>query len=77
MRAFVEADSVVKSKCLDAGLELKRKAEREGKCRIQLCAFAQLAINSSEKDEDDHEIRGLLQTAAAMDEVSGSNSVGL
>lgn len=69
MRAFVEVDSIVKSKCLDAGLQLKRKAEKEGRCRIQLCAFAQLPINSSEKDEDDHEIRSLLESAAANDEI--------
>lgn len=70
MRAFVEVDSVVKSKCLDTGLQLKRKAQKERRCRIQLCAFAQLAIFSSEKQEDDHEIQQLLETAAAMDEVS-------
>lgn len=44
MRAFVEVDSEVQFKCLDAGLKLKE--EFKHCCDIQLCAFAQEPIIS-------------------------------
>ena len=70
MRAFVEVDAGVGTKCLDAGIKLKKKAEAEGKCIVQLCAFAQLPLyTSSEGDEDCSVIRRLMQDAAAMPEV--------
>ena len=42
IRAFVEVDSIVRFKCLEAGLKLKK--EFEGRCHIQICAFAQNPI---------------------------------
>jgi cytosine/adenosine deaminase-related metal-dependent hydrolase len=68
MRAFVEVDAVVGMKCLDAGIQLKRKAE--GRCVVQLCAFAQLPLfTSSQGDERGEVIRGLMREAARTDEV--------
>ncbi|KAK4999176.1 hypothetical protein LTR66_001746 [Elasticomyces elasticus] len=62
MRAFVEVDAGVGMKCLDAGLELKRRAEREGRCDVQICAFAQLPLFTGENDGTD--VRDLMQEAA-------------
>ena len=63
MRAFVEVDAGVRTKCLDAGVKLKGRAE--GKCKVQLCAFAQLPLfSASEGDEDGSVIRGLMRKAA-------------
>ncbi|MCJ1239821.1 hypothetical protein MMC14_007819 [Varicellaria rhodocarpa] len=42
MRAFVEVDTVVQTKCVQAGVELKKWWE--GKCDIQLCLFSQEAV---------------------------------
>lgn len=68
VRAFVEVDAVVGTKCLDAGLELKAAVAR--KCAVQICAFAQLPIfSSSEGDEDGRVVRGLLVDAITNDEV--------
>ena len=39
IRAFVEVDTTVKFKCLDAGLELKKRFASF--CEIQICVFAQ------------------------------------
>jgi cytosine/adenosine deaminase-related metal-dependent hydrolase len=62
VRAFVEVDAVVDTKCLDAGLELK--AAVAGKCVVQICAFAQVPIfSSSEGDEDGGVVRRLLVDA--------------
>ncbi|KAF2480127.1 hypothetical protein BDY17DRAFT_303272 [Neohortaea acidophila] len=70
MRAFVEVDAVVGNACLDAGVELKRKAETEGRCHVQLCAFAQLALfSASDGDEDGAIIRRLMEQAAGREEV--------
>jgi len=41
---------VVGMKCLEAGLELKRR--NEGRCVLQVCAFAQLALFESEMEGD-------------------------
>jgi cytosine/adenosine deaminase-related metal-dependent hydrolase len=68
VRAFVEVDAVVDTKCLDAGLELK--AAVAGKCVVQICAFAQVPIfSSSEGDEDGGVVRRLLVDAIAKDGV--------
>ena len=68
VRAFVEVDAVVGTKCLDAGLELRAAVAR--KCAVQICAFAQVPIfSSSEGDEDGSGVRGLLIDAIAKDGV--------
>lgn len=65
MRAFVEVDASVNTKCLDAGIVLKETALREDKMTIQLCAFAQLPLFSSAPgDEDGSIIRDLMRQAA-------------
>ncbi|KAI7190795.1 Metallo-dependent hydrolase [Hortaea werneckii] len=70
MRAFVEVDAGVGTKCLDAGIELKQRAEREGRCTIQICAFAQLPLFSASKDDHNGDtIRSLISEAAARPEV--------
>lgn len=61
MRAFVEVDHIVGLKCLEAGVELKRRARREEKCHVQLCAFAQLPLHPL--SEEGREIRELIQQA--------------
>ncbi|KAK5705628.1 hypothetical protein LTR17_021494 [Elasticomyces elasticus] len=73
MRAFVELDAGVRNKCLDAGLELKRRAE--GRCEIQICAFAQLPLfTASKSDEEGKVIRGLIEEAAGRAEVEAVGS---
>ena len=68
MRAFVEVDVGVGLKCLDAAIVLKQRAE--GRCKIQLCAFAQLPLFSpSDGDEQGAEIRHLMEHVASMAEV--------
>ncbi|KAI7663284.1 Metallo-dependent hydrolase [Hortaea werneckii] len=70
MRAFVEVDAGVGTKCLDAGIELKHRAERKGRCIIQICAFAQLPLFSASKDDPHGDtIRSLISEAAARPEV--------
>jgi cytosine/adenosine deaminase-related metal-dependent hydrolase len=70
MRAFVEVDSGVQMKCLDAGLILKE--EFQDRCEIQLCAFAQLPLFSG--DDGGEEVRKLMTEAALQEgvEVLGS-----
>lgn len=64
MRAFVEVDAGVEMKCLNAGVKMKRKYEQEGRCVIQLCAFAQLPLfTSSPNDEGAERIRRLMSEA--------------
>jgi cytosine/adenosine deaminase-related metal-dependent hydrolase len=68
VRAFVEVDAVVGTKCLDAGLELK--AAVAGKCVVQICAFAQVPIfSSSQGDGDGSVVRRLLGEAVANGDV--------
>lgn len=65
MRAFVEVDAGVNTKCLDAGIELKAAAAEEKKCMVQLCAFAQLPLFSpAQGDAKGEVIRDLMRTAA-------------
>lgn len=73
VRAFVEVDAVVGRKCLDAGLELKKAVGR--RCRVQICAFAQVPIfSASEGDEDGKVAREMMLEALKEDgvEVIGS-----
>ena len=65
MRAFVEVDGEVKSKCLESGLKLRQ--EFEDKCEIQICAFAQLPLLSGGDGGD--EIRKLITGAARREGV--------
>jgi len=70
MRAFVEVDAIVGMKSLDAGIKLKKKAEQEGRCVVQLCAFAQLPLfTSTDGDRDGETIRELMEEAANRPEV--------
>ena len=60
IRAFVEIDAVVDTKCLEAGMQLKQQFRRQ--CIVQLCIFAQVPIFSdSEKDEEGEVVRKLLE----------------
>lgn len=65
MRAFVEVDGVVQSKCLDAGLELRNMYK--DRCDIQICAFAQLPLFSG--DDSGAEVRKLMEAAASRGQV--------
>jgi cytosine/adenosine deaminase-related metal-dependent hydrolase len=65
MRAFVEVDGAVQLKCLEAGLKLKR--EYRDRCKIQICAFAQLPLFSG--SDDGAEVRKLMTIAVAKDDV--------
>ncbi|KAI9696056.1 MAG: hypothetical protein M1836_005887 [Candelina mexicana] len=66
MRAFVEVDEVVEFKCVDAGLALKK--EFEGRCEVQICVFAQLAVFSGDVAR---KRRRLLETAVVEKEGVG------
>lgn len=75
MRAFVEVDAGVRSKCVDAGSELKQRAAGDKSCHIQLCAFAQLPLFSvAQDDEDGSVIRGLMRSAAKRHSVDAIGS---
>ncbi|KAF2096959.1 cytosine deaminase protein-like protein [Rhizodiscina lignyota] len=65
MRAFVELDGDVMTKCLDAGLKLKK--EFQDRCEIQICAFAQYAIFSG--PDGGELVRDLMREAAKLDDV--------
>ncbi|KAJ4371465.1 hypothetical protein N0V83_004682 [Neocucurbitaria cava] len=65
MRAFVEVDSLVQLKCLEAGLRLKKEFKR--RCEVQLCAFAQLPLFSGA--DNGTEIRELMTIAASDTDV--------
>ena len=65
MRAFVEVDGVVQSKCLDAGLNLRQKFK--DRCDVQICAFAQLPLFSGE--DGGTEVRKLMEMAASNRDV--------
>lgn len=68
IRAFVEVDAVVGTKCLDAGLELKEAVAKT--CAVQICTFAQVPIFSSSQGDDDGSVaRRLLLEAVAKDDV--------
>ncbi|KZF25260.1 cytosine deaminase protein-like protein [Xylona heveae TC161] len=65
MRAFVEVDAGVGTKCVDAGLMLKK--EFQGRCDVQISVFAQLPIFSS--PDGGLEMRRLIQEAARRPDV--------
>lgn len=69
MRAFVEIDTTVRFKCLDAGLMLKE--QYRDACEIQICAFAQDPVISGDAAA---ESRRLMEEALQRDgvEVVGS-----
>lgn len=73
MRAFVEVDSVARFKGLEAGLKLKRGWQ--GRCEVQICAFAQEACftNSRENKDEGEENRRLIEEAM---ELEGVDCVG-
>ncbi|EME46205.1 hypothetical protein DOTSEDRAFT_126975 [Dothistroma septosporum NZE10] len=75
MRAFVELDAAVHTKCLDAGIALSRKATVENMCHVQLCAFAQLPLFSpAQGDGEGSVIRDLMRQGARNDEVEAVGS---
>lgn len=61
MRAFVEIDAGINTKCLDAGLALKE--EFQNRCFVQICVFAQDPIFSYE--DNGAEMCQMLEAAAA------------
>ena len=65
MRAFVEVDHIVRMKCLDAAIELKRQFAAG--CEIQICAFAQEPIYSGTYGAANRE---LMEAAVANEHVS-------
>jgi cytosine/adenosine deaminase-related metal-dependent hydrolase len=70
MRAFVEVDEIVRFKCLDAGLLLKR--EFKHLCKVQICAFAQLPLFSGR--DGGAPVRGLMADAARREGVEALGS---
>ena len=65
MRAFVEVDHIVRMKCLDAAIELKKQFAAG--CEIQICAFAQEPIYSGTYGAANRE---LMEAAVANEHVS-------
>ena len=65
MRAFVEVDHIVRMKCLDAAIELKKQFAAG--CEIQICAFAQEPIYSGTHGAANRE---LMEAAVANEHVS-------
>lgn len=47
MRAFVEVDNVTQHKCVEAGIQLKKKYAKQ--CFVQLCVFAQDPVFNEDK----------------------------
>jgi len=73
IRAFVEIDAVVETRCLEAGLQLKRTVEHQ--CMVQICIFAQVPVFSdSENDQGGEAVRSLLSQESGTEgvEVIGS-----
>ena len=65
VRAFVEVDHIVRMKCLDAAIELKKQFAAG--CEIQICAFAQEPIYSGTHGAANRE---LMEAAVANEHVS-------
>ncbi|KAL8830402.1 MAG: hypothetical protein Q9191_001455 [Dirinaria sp. TL-2023a] len=63
MRTFVEVDTTVRFKCLDAGLKLKQQFK--GRCDVQICVFAQDPIFSPSKNHP--EGRSLIEEALSRE----------
>lgn len=73
MRAFVEVDPTVGLKCLEVGLELKKKYLEY--CDIQLVIFAQDPLFYPDEDKKEKEMLNLMKQACKMtgqDTVIGS-----
>ena len=70
MRAFVEVDTTVQFKCLDAGLKLKSNFKDQ--CEIQICVFAQDPVFSPGKDFP--EGKALIEEALSRDGVDAIGS---
>jgi hypothetical protein len=64
MRAFVEVDVTVGFKCLDAAIQLKKEFEEV--CHVQICAYAQDPIFTTENGEAN---KKLLKEAIGRQEV--------
>jgi cytosine/adenosine deaminase-related metal-dependent hydrolase len=62
MRAFVKVDKTAGTKCLDAGLALKK--EFKDRCHVQICSFAQDPIYS--QDDCGKEMLHLMEEAACQ-----------
>jgi hypothetical protein len=60
MRAFVEVDHAVGTKCVEVAVALKKRFEKD--CFVQICAFAQDPIFSGEHD---YQNRSLMEKALA------------
>ena len=60
MRAFVEVDHIVGTKCIEAAVALKKRFEND--CFVQICVFAQDPIFSGEHD---YQNRSLMKKALA------------
>jgi hypothetical protein len=60
MRAFVEVDHIVGTKCIEAAVALKKRFEND--CFVQICVFAQDPIFSCEHD---YQNRSLMEKALA------------
>ncbi|OAP56506.1 hypothetical protein AYL99_09685 [Fonsecaea erecta] len=70
-RAFVELDHVTSQSCIEAGLRLKDCFQ--GKMKLQLCAFAQDPIFSTDKGEENrHILLRALQECTGHIEVLGT-----
>ena len=65
IRAFVEVDHIVRMKCLDVAIELKKQFAAA--CEIQICAFAQEPIYSGTYGAANRE---LMEAAVANEHVS-------
>ena len=65
MRAFVEVDTVVQLKCIEAGTTLRK--EFCDRCIVQIVAFAQLPLFSGSNAEDN---RRLMEEAASIEDIS-------
>lgn len=65
MRAFVEVDHIVRMRCLDAAIELKKQFAAA--CELQICAFAQEPIFSGDHGTANRE---LMETAVFNENVS-------
>lgn len=70
IRAFVEVDTTVKFRCLDAGLKLKRRFAPF--CEIQICVFAQDPVFSEGKNHPQG--KHLIEEALGRDGVDALGS---
>ena len=70
MRVFVEVDTTVRFKCLDAGLKLK--AKYVSNCEIQICVFAQDPVFSSGNNHP--EGKALIEEALSREGVDALGS---